>query len=170
MAISFLTDANSTVDVYLSFDPSIELSDEQRAAYLSKGIFNGTSKDDATKFTLKALSPSEREQAEIMAGSFTRSEFGRLLWIEAPSDEKEKAKWQHNLSIEEKEAFASYQAYINRVYLEMIRASLVSIDGNPASLDDVQNIRPESHRVQAITELVLHIQRISLVGDQGKSH
>ena len=50
----------------------------------------------------------------------------------------------------------------------MIRASLVSIDGNEADLETIQSIRPETHRVQAITELVLHVQRISLVGDSGK--
>ena len=50
----------------------------------------------------------------------------------------------------------------------MIRASLVAIDEEDATLDNVQAIRPETHRIQAITELVLHIQRISLVGDEGK--
>ena len=50
----------------------------------------------------------------------------------------------------------------------MIDASLLSINGDEADLNTIQSIRPESHRVQAITELVLHIQRISLLGDQGK--
>ena len=168
MPISFLTDASSTVDVFLSFDSSIELTSEQKNEYLTKGIFNGIAREDATKFTLKALSPSEREEAEIKAGSFTRSELGRFLWMESPSEDKEKALWHHQLTEEEKQAFASYQAYINNVYLEMIQASLQSVDGEPATLETIQSIRPESHRVQAITELVLHIQRISLVGDSGK--
>ena len=168
MPISFLTDASSTVDVFLSFDSSIELTSEQKNEYLTKGIFNGIAREDATTFTLKALSPSEREEAEIKAGSFTRSELGRFLWMESPSEDKEKALWHHQLTEEEKQAFASYQAYINNVYLEMIQASLQSVDGEPATLDTIQSIRPESHRVQAITELVLHIQRISLVGDSGK--
>ena len=43
------------------------------------------------RFTLKALSPAEREQAEIRAGAMTRSELGRLLWSEAPDDPREKA-------------------------------------------------------------------------------
>ena len=168
MAISFLSDANATIDVYLTFDSSVELTDEERSIYLTEGVFNGTAKDDATKFTLKALSPAEREEAEMQAGSFTRSELGRLLWTESPSDEKEKAQWQHSLSQEEKQALSSYQAYLNRVYLEMIKASLVAIDGNEADLETIQSIRPETHRIQAITELVLHVQRISLVGDSGK--
>jgi hypothetical protein len=168
MAISFLSSSLSTVDVFLSFDPSVELTDEQRTAYLTSGVFEGKAKQDATKFTLKALSPSEREEAEMKAGSFTRSELGRLLWIESPSDDKEKATWHHALAEDEKRALSSYQAYLNRVYLEMVRASLVSIDGEDATLENIQSIRPESHRVQAITELVLHIQRISLVGDEGK--
>jgi len=168
MAISFLSSSLSNVDVFLSFDSSVEINDEQRTKYLTSGVFEGSAKQDATKFTLKALSPSEREEAEMQAGSFTRSELGRLLWIESPSEDKEKAQWHHALSEEEKRALSSYQAYLNRVYLEMIRASLVAIDGEDATLDNIQAIRPEVHRVQAITELVLHIQRISLVGDEGK--
>jgi hypothetical protein len=31
----------------------------------------------ATMFTLKALSPQEREEAEVRAGAYTRSELGR---------------------------------------------------------------------------------------------
>ena len=168
MAISFLTSTEVEVDVYLTMDESIELTEEQRSTYLSKGIFEGKVKEGATVFKLKALSPSDREEAEVRAGSYTRSELGRILWIESPSDDKEKATWHHSLSDEEKQALGSYQAYLNRVYVEMIRSSLVSIDGNEASVDQVQMIRPESHRVQAITELVLHIQRLSLLGDSGK--
>ena len=168
MAISFLTSTNIEVDVYLTFDPSVELTEEQRSTYLSKGIFEGEVKEDATKFTIKALSPSDREEAEVRAGSYTRSELGRMLWLESPSDEKDKARWHHNLSEDEKAAFASYQAYLSQVYIEMIRSALVKVDGEDASLDTIQSIRPEVHRVQAITELVLHIQRLSLIGDSGK--
>tara|TARA_R100000388_G_C7236120_1_gene157942 strand:- start:169 stop:675 length:507 start_codon:yes stop_codon:yes gene_type:complete len=168
MAISFLTSTNIEVDVYLTFDASIELTEEQRSIYLSKGIFEGEVKEDATKFTIKALSPSDREEAEVRAGSYTRSELGRMLWLESPSDDKEKARWHHDLSEDEKAAFASYQSYLNQVYVEMIRSSLIKIDDKDASLDMIQMIRPESHRVQAITELVLHIQRLSLIGESGK--
>ena len=63
---------------------------------------------------------------------------------------------------------SDYQQYLNRVYIEMIRSSLISIDGVDGSVDQVQQIRPESHRVQVISELVLHIQRISLLGIEGK--
>lgn len=168
MAISFLSSSNSTIDVHLSFDPSVHMTDEERSEYLTSGIFKGRLDEDATKFKLKALSPSEREEAEVQAGSFTRSELGRLLWIESPSDDKEKALWHHALSDEEKTAVSSYQAYLNRVYLEMIDASLISVNDEDASIETVQAIRPEAHRIQAITELVLHVQRISLVGDEGK--
>jgi hypothetical protein len=168
MAISFLTSTEVEVDVYLTMDDAIELTEEQRSKYLSKGVFEGKVNEGATVFTLKALSPSDREEAEVRAGSYTRSELGRMLWIESPSDDKEKATWHHSLDDEEKEALGSYQAYLNRVYIEMIRSSLVSIDGEKSSVDQVQMIRPESHRIQAITELVLHIQRLSLVGESGK--
>tara|TARA_R100001015_G_C4601578_1_gene156524 strand:+ start:40 stop:546 length:507 start_codon:yes stop_codon:yes gene_type:complete len=168
MAISFLVSSDSTMDIYLSFDPSIELDEDQRKEYLNDGVFNGVASEEATIFKIKALSPSEREEAEVRAGSFTRSELGRMLWIESPSDDKRKAQWHHKLTDEEKHALSSYQSYLNKVYLEMIRASLISIDGEEATLENIQAIRPESHRIQAITELVLHIQRISLVGNEGK--
>jgi len=98
----------------------------------------------------------------------TRSELGRLLWSEAPDDQREKARWHHQLSNDEREAMSEYQQYLNNVYNEMIRASLISINDVDATLEQLQMIRPESHRVQTISELVLHIQRISLLGDQGK--
>ena len=72
------------------------------------------------------------------------------------------------LSSDEREAMSEYQQYLNNVYNEMIRASLISINDVDATLEQLQMIRPESHRVQTISELVLHIQRISLLGDQGK--
>ena len=50
----------------------------------------------------------------------------------------------------------------------MIKASLKKIDGEEASLEQVQAIRPDSFRVRAISELVAHIQRISLLGIEGK--
>jgi hypothetical protein len=63
---------------------------------------------------------------------------------------------------------AGYNGYINRVYVEMLRTSLKLIDGDDASVDQLQLIRPDSHRTETISELVLHVQRISLLGDQGK--
>ena len=63
---------------------------------------------------------------------------------------------------------ADYQGYISRVYIEMVRASLTHIDCEPASIDQVQLIRPDDVRSSTISELVIHIQRISLLGDEGK--
>ena len=91
-----------------------------------------------------------------------------MLWVEAPSEKVERAKWHHALSVDEREAMADYQAYISRVYIEMVRASLTHIDGEPASIDQVQLIRPDDVRSSTISELVIHIQRISLLGDEGK--
>ena len=64
---------------------------------------------------------------------------------------------------------AEYQAYINRVYREMVKASLVAIDGQDAHIDQLDLIRPESVRINTVSELVLHIQRVSLLGDEGKA-
>ena len=169
MALSFLTSSEQTIEVVVTCDPAVECSPDQRSAYLETGdITHLTINEGATAFTLKALSPPEREQAEIRAGAMTRSELGRLLWSQSPDDVEDKARWHHKLSDAEREAMSQYQQYLSRVYDEMIRASLVSIDNEPANLDQLQMIRPESHRVQTISELVLHIQRISLIGDQGK--
>jgi hypothetical protein len=169
MGLSFLTSSSQTLEVVVTCDPSVECTDEERAQYLDTGdMLHLKLSDGATTFTLKALSPAEREQAEIRAGAMTRSELGRLLWSEAPDDLREKAKWHHKLSDDEREAMSQYQQYLNNVYNEMIRASLVSIDDVDATIEQLQMIRPESHRVQTISELVLHIQRISLLGEQGK--
>ena len=169
MGLSFLTSSSQTLEVVVTCDPSVECTDEERSKYLDTGdMLHLKLGDGATTFTLKALSPAEREQAEIKAGAMTRSELGRLLWSEAPDDLREKADWHHALSDDEREAMSQYQQYLQNVYNEMIRVSLVSIDDADATLEQLQMIRPESHRVQTISELVLHIQRISLLGDEGK--
>lgn len=170
MAINFLTSTNTTFDVVVTADMSVTCTDDQRGQYLNTGDM-GVLEDvgkEATVFTLRPLGPAEREQAEIRAGAYSRSELGRLLWVEAPNDPREKARWHHKLPIDEREAYADYEAYISRVYLEMIRESLVSIDGQPGTIEMIQQIRPDGMRVTTITELVLHIQRASLVGDEGK--
>ena len=169
MGLSFLASSEQTLEVVVTCDPSIECTDEERSKYLDTGdMLHLKIGDGATAFKLKALSPSEREQAEIKAGAMTRSELGRLLWSEAPDDLREKAIWHHKLTDEERGAMSEYQQYLNNVYSEMIRASLVSIDDVEATLEEIHMIRPDSHRVQTISELVLHIQRISLLGDKGK--
>ena len=168
MAISFLTSTNIEVDVFLTFDPSVQITEDQRSAYLTTGVMEGEVKEDATRFTIKALSPSDREEAEVRAGSYTRSELGRMLWIEAPSDHSERARWHHDLNDDERSAMSQYQAYLNRVYLEMLRGGLTHINGEEASVEQVDMIRPDSDRLTVISELVAHIQRISLLGVEGK--
>ena len=169
MALSFLTSTEITVEVVVTCDPMVTCTPEQRAKYLLTGKLDDLGGvDGATRFTLKALGPSEREAAEVRAGAYTRSELGRLLWVEAPDETRERAKWHHELSEDEREAMADYQSYLNRVYIEMVSASLQAIDDEPATIDQIQLIRPDDHRVQTISELVTHVQRLSLLGEEGK--
>lgn len=169
MALSFLTSSEQTQEVVVTCDPEVTASAEQRSAYLESGDLSALGDvGEATRFTLKALSPSEREDAEARAGALIRSELGRLLWTEAPIEERERAEWHHALSDDERKAMSDYQAYLNRVYQEMINSSLILIDGEEADAEQLQLIRPEAHRIQTVSELVLHIQRISLLGIEGK--
>lgn len=168
MAISFLPDADLTLDVVVTCDPAVVATPEQVSAYMTSGEPSDLGGiEGATVFTLKALSPSDRETAEVKAGAYTRSELGRLLWLEAPDDERVKARWHHELADDEREALASYQGYLNRVFVEMVRVALISIDGEPAE-GRLDLIKPEAHRLQVISELVTHIQRMSLLGQRGK--
>jgi len=168
MALSFLPDADLTLDVVVTCDPAVKATPEQVGKYLESGDVNALeSYEGATIFTLKALSPSDRETAEVRAGAYTRSELGRLLWVEAPDDPKDKARWHHELAVDEREALAQYQGYLNRVFVEMVNVSLVTIDGEDAA-GKIDLIKPESHRLQVISELVGHIQRMSLLGHAGK--
>ena len=100
MALSFLTSSEQTIDVVVTCDPAVVCSADQRSQYLENGLLNELDQvgTDATIFTIKALSPQEREQAEIKAGAMVRSELGRLLWSESPDDEEEHARWHHQLS------------------------------------------------------------------------
>jgi hypothetical protein len=169
MALSFLTSSEQTQEVVVTCDPEVNASADQRSAYLESGDLSALGEvGSATRFTLKALSPSEREDAEARAGALIRSELGRLLWTEAPTAERERAEWHHALSDDERKAMSDYQAYLNRVYQEMINSSLILIDGKEADAEQLQLIRPEAHRVQTVSELVMHIQRISLLGVEGK--
>lgn len=170
MALTFLTSADLSIDIVVTCDKEVKCSDEQRSTYLSSGDLNdlGEVKESATRFTIKALSPSEREEAEVRAGAYSRSELGRILWVESPSDTQEKARWHHALTDDERTAMADYQAYLSRVYTEMVRSSLTHIGGEPASVDQINLIRPDGHRLTVMAELVAHIQRISLLGIEGK--
>ncbi|NBX10137.1 MAG: hypothetical protein EBR05_10110, partial [Marivivens sp.] len=126
MALSFLTSSEQTQEVVVTCDPEVTASAEQRSAYLESGDLSALGEvGEATRFTLKALSPSEREDAEARAGALIRSELGRLLWTEAPIEERERAEWHHALSDDERKAMSDYQAYLNRVYQEMINSSLI---------------------------------------------
>ncbi len=71
MALSFLTNADHTIEVVVTCDPEVEADQAQRSAYLQSGELEelGSVGDDATRFTLKALSPSEREDAEVNQGA-----------------------------------------------------------------------------------------------------
>lgn len=170
MALAFLPSSSMTLDVVVSCDPAVIGSPEQIHAYLESGRLEELGGyEGATIFRLKALSPAEREEAEVRAGAYRRSELGRHLWMAEPTSLSERARWHHALQTEEREALGEYQAYLNRVFVEMVRSALVAIDGaeikgeNPLDL-----IRPEAHRVQVLAELVRHVQRISLLGHSGK--
>lgn len=170
MAIRFVTSTEYELEIVVTVDDAVQANDEQKSAYLASGNLSdlGSVSDEATRFTIKALSPASRERAEIRAGAYTRSELGRLLWLQAPNDLEARARWHHDLTEDERTAYSEYTAYISRVYIEMIRESLVSIDGEPASFEQIDLIRPDQVRSDTISELVVHIQRISLLGDSGK--
>jgi hypothetical protein len=92
-----------------------------------------------------------------------------MLFVEQPEDQKKRAYWQDSLSDQEKNALAQYQAYLNRVYAETAKKALIKVEGfDGTAWDAVQSIKPDHHRIQTIAEIVTHIQRISLLGDEGK--
>jgi hypothetical protein len=157
MALHFSTSTNDHFTIVVTCDSAVNFTDESKAAY-------------STRFTLKPLGPQDRERAEIRAGAFTRSELGKLLWAESPNDKRAHARWHHALTEDEREALASYEAYISKSYVEYVyvRESLISINDEPATMDMIDSIRPEHMRITTITEIVLHLQRVSLLGDVGK--
>jgi len=170
MALHFSTSSAIEHNVVISIDPALDMTSEDFSVYLKKGgEYKCLEGQEATVFVVKALSPKQREAAEVAAGAYKRSELGRYLHAVEPTSVKEKAEWHNNLSDAEKSAYFEYSQYISRVYEEMIKQALVRIegvDGSPIEL--IHNIKPDAHRVATITELVVHIQRLSLLGDQGK--
>ena len=74
MALRFFTSSESTLDVVITCDPAINATDEAKNEYLKTGdlsLLGGH--EGATIFKLKALGPSEREEAEVKAGAYVRS-------------------------------------------------------------------------------------------------
>lgn len=170
MAFIFATSTDQTVEVVSTVDPSVIGTEEAKVEYLStrdESLFDST--EGATRFTLRALSPQAREDAEVEAGAYSRSELGRILWTEQPDDPKERARWQHDLPEDERRALGEYNRYLSRVYREMLRAGLVSIEGHDGDpLELVDSIRPDHHRQVLMGELVAHIQALSLLPPAGK--
>lgn len=165
MAFTFATSANYELDVVCISDPALEDVDQEiKDKYLETtdmSLFADI--NGLTVFRIRALSHQDREEAEIRAGAYQRTELGRVLNWQAPSDEVEQAKWFDNLTAHEQESFHKYIKYLKNVNEEIIQQSLVSIDGQRASLNEINLIRPDSLRSQVFNELTLHIRRISLL-------
>jgi hypothetical protein len=169
MALNFSTSTLEEFSIIVSCDSSVKMTDEQRATYLNHGTLDGVQvDDDATWFKLKPLSANDRERAEIRAGAFTRSELGKLLWVEAPSNTRDRARWHNKLDNEEREALASYEQYQNKCYCEYIREGLIAINDEPATFDMIDTIKPSSDRITTISEIVYHLHRVSLLSDAAK--
>jgi hypothetical protein len=173
MALSFMPSSSMTLDVVVTCRPAVNATPEQAERYLDTGDIKVLDPHaGATIFTLKALSAIEREEAEVRAGAYTRSELGRHLWIKEPMTPEARAQWHHALALDEREALGEYKAYLNRVFVEMVKSALTAVDGVGVSAQSgshpLELIRPESHRVQVIAELVRHVQRMSLLSPSGK--
>lgn len=167
---NFATDATQEIEVVSIVDPAVQASEEAKTSYLKsrdESLLESTA--GANRFVLRALTPPQREAAEVAAGVYCRSELGRQLWMQQPDEPTERARWQHALPEDEREALGSYEGYLSRVYREMLRAGLVRIighDGDPVELLD--SVRPEHHRQLLFQELVAHIQNISTLPLEGK--
>ena len=173
MALFFSTNTDARFEVAITIDPALNtMSQSEKDEYLRTGdnsLLKINEGEAPTWFVLKAMGPKDRENAEVSAGAYSRSELGRLLWIEEPKDYKEKAYWRENLTDIEKKALSSYELYINRVYEEMVKGSVIEVKGSgDKPWDLLQSIRPDAYRVKAVSELIFHIQRLSLLSDEGK--
>lgn len=167
--ISFNTSTLHTFKIVVSTDSSVKMTEEQKKNYFNTGELNDIEvNSDATWFTLRTLSITDREQAEIKAGAFTRSELGKLLWVEAPNDTREKALWHNRLSDEEKEALAKYEKYLDRSYIEYAKASLVAINDKEVDSNILDDLSP-SDKSNVIYEIVIHLTRESTLSEAGKS-
>jgi len=173
MALHFSTSSSIKYEIAITADPSLDMTQEEKDNYLKSGdnsLLKKLPNEEPTIFILKPLSPKDRETAELKAGGYTRSELGRILWLEEPRGIKDKAYWRENLSDIEKKALADYEGYLNRVYEEMIKVSVIEVKGVPFNdiMDLLNSIRPDAFRLKAISELIFHIQRLSLLSNEGK--
>jgi len=172
MALRFSNTADIKIEVVITSDESVTCTPEQAQAYLTEGDKSGLIiGEDATIFIIKPLTLEERERAEIRAGAHTRSELGRFLHDQKPSDAEEYARWHHDLRDDEREALGKYKAYLNQCYYEIVKSGLVEIKGLEGSAyDALMTISPEAVKVASLMELVCHIQRLSLLRDDEKKN
>tara|TARA_Y100000592_G_scaffold9199_2_gene12871 strand:+ start:14733 stop:15248 length:516 start_codon:yes stop_codon:yes gene_type:complete len=170
--LNFSTTTKTHFNIVLSCDTSVNMTEDQKNKYLETGSLEGIEvSNDVSWITLRPLSLQDREQAEIKAGSFKKSELGRMLWSEYHDIKnlKDRAYYHDKLSEFEREAIAKYDQYLNECYKELVKASLVSINDKPALFEETINIlSPESSRVSAITEIVIHVTRESTLNNLGK--
>ena len=170
MAFHFSTSADQTYQVVSTVDPSVLGTDAAKIEYLSsrdESLLDST--EGATRFNLRALSPQAREQAEVRAGAYSRSELGRQLFMEQPDELRERARWHHDLAPDERQALGEYVGYLDRVYREMLSVALVSVEGHDGdALELIDAIRPDHHRQVLMGELVAHVQALSLLPIEGK--
>ena len=172
MALRFSNTADIKLEVVITSDESVTCTPEQAQAYLTEGDKSGfIIGDDATVFIIKPLTLEERERAEVRAGAHTRSELGRFLHDQKPSENEEFARWHHDLRDDEREALGKYQAYLNKCYYEIVRSGLVEIKGHEGdAYEALMTISPEAVKVASLMELVCHIQRLSLLSEDEKKN
>ena len=169
--LKFSTSTNTEFKIVITCDDALDMTPAEKSLYLQGDFEQLKVKQDAqpTFFLIKPLSPADREEIEVKAGAYTRSELGRMLYLDQPDDAKKRAYWHDALSDQEKTALAQYQAYLNRVYVETAKKAIVKIEGYDGNFwDAIQSIKPDIHRLQTIAEIVTHTQRLSLLGDEGK--
>jgi len=73
--LSFSTSSLTTIEVAITCDTALDMADQDKVLYLKgqRNLLKCKDGQSPTLFVLKALSPAEREEAEVKAGAYTRS-------------------------------------------------------------------------------------------------
>ena len=76
--LKFSTTTTIEIKIAVSCDPALDMTPAEISAYLQGDFDSLKIKQDQapTYFFIKPLSPADREEIEIKAGAYTRSELG----------------------------------------------------------------------------------------------
>ena len=158
---SFAMSTDERVRIFLSCDPEVEGTDEQKLEYVRTGDPGDLKAGEVSWFVIRPLSTTELLQVERDAG--VKPHMGSLLHDEfwQIEEAKDRARFLDNIKGRERKAFDDYTDYQQRIRREYIKRSAVMEGIDEDILSVIDRIRPIAAQGTVIQELYIRIRDLS---------